>query len=353
MMKKSAFVLMPFAEEFTAAYRMFIKDALEQAGFETTRADDLLNQRNIMQDVISGIAGAHLVVADLTGSNPNVFYELGISHALQKPTILLTQSIDDLPFDLRSYRVLVYQTHFAKIDQARSELLRLAENAFAGTALFGNPVTDFHAKQGTSPSQALAQANAESQTPAGDDRGFIDHMFDVEEGYGQIAQLIARVTAASAIITPKTTEFGERLVRARNEGGQLMSSKVRFLCQQYSADLDVFTTALKEINDEYEEIADRVQNSLEFIVRFQRRADADSAQVSSFLESIKGTRDSTSQAREAFTGARDSLLGMLGFEKSIKRSGSAAMQEFERLISNVSKTISSMDRALEAAGGDQ
>ena len=104
-MTKSAFVIMPFDDEFDSAYELFIKEALEGAGFETRRADELVNHRNILQDVIAGIESADLVVADLTGANPNVFYELGVAHSLERPTILLTQSVDDPPFDLRSYRV--------------------------------------------------------------------------------------------------------------------------------------------------------------------------------------------------------------------------------------------------------
>ena len=51
-------------------------------------------------------------------------------------------------------------------------------------------------------------------------------------------------------------------------------------------------------------------------------------------------------------GARESMSGTLGFERTIRRSGLAAMAEIDRLISNFSKTISSIDRAIEAAGGD-
>ena len=60
-----------------------------------------------------------------------------------KPVILLTQAIEDLPFDLRSYRVVSYDTHFAAIKSARSELISLAKGAVDGSVPFGNPVTDF------------------------------------------------------------------------------------------------------------------------------------------------------------------------------------------------------------------
>ena len=58
------------------------------------RAQDLSSARNILADIVQGIEGATIVVADLTDLNPNVFYEVGIAHALQKPVILLTQDID-------------------------------------------------------------------------------------------------------------------------------------------------------------------------------------------------------------------------------------------------------------------
>jgi hypothetical protein len=62
-----------------------------------------------MEDIWSGICHARLAIADCTGRNPNVFYEIGIAHTLDKNTILIAQSVDDVPFDLRHRRVLVYQ----------------------------------------------------------------------------------------------------------------------------------------------------------------------------------------------------------------------------------------------------
>ena len=114
----SVFVLMPFDEEFDFVYNDFLKPAfenLEDAQFQVTRADDIGNQRSILNDIVVQIAQSDLVIADLTGCNPNVFYELGLAHALRRPVILLTQDIEDVPFDLQPYRTLEYDTHFVKI----------------------------------------------------------------------------------------------------------------------------------------------------------------------------------------------------------------------------------------------
>lgn len=74
--KLKAFVLMPFDPEFDLIFNKLIKPALEDVGYEVTRADSFLNQENILKDVVRGIAEADLVVADLTTLNANVFYEL-------------------------------------------------------------------------------------------------------------------------------------------------------------------------------------------------------------------------------------------------------------------------------------
>ena len=110
------FVLMPFDEDFNDIYELFVKAEMKRAGFSVDRADDIESQQNILRDILERIDKSDLIVADLTNSNPNVFYELGLAHALKKPVILITQSVDDVPFDLKSYRLLEYSTHFSKIE---------------------------------------------------------------------------------------------------------------------------------------------------------------------------------------------------------------------------------------------
>jgi hypothetical protein len=58
--------------------------------------------------VWAGITGAKVLVAELTGRNPNVFYELGLAHALNKPVVLISSNQDDVPFDLQHIRVIYY-----------------------------------------------------------------------------------------------------------------------------------------------------------------------------------------------------------------------------------------------------
>ena len=100
-------VMMPFDTEYDAVYDA-IKKAVSDAGLYCQRVDDIWDSDHIMADVASLLWRAEVVVADLTGRNPNVFYEVGLAHALPRKTVMLTQNSSDVPFDLRSIRYLRY-----------------------------------------------------------------------------------------------------------------------------------------------------------------------------------------------------------------------------------------------------
>jgi hypothetical protein len=108
---KLCFVVMPFGpEELSDVYEYFVKPSIESnCNLRCERADDVFGSNVIMDDIRRSIERARVVVADLTGRNPNVFYEVGIAHTLNKDVLLLAQSMSDVPFDLRHRRVLVYE----------------------------------------------------------------------------------------------------------------------------------------------------------------------------------------------------------------------------------------------------
>lgn len=99
---------MPFGGWFDNYYEDIYYPAIEAGNLKPTRADDLYRPGTIINDIWKFTQDAKIVLADLTGKSANVFYELGLAHALAKPAILVTQSVDDIPFDLRTLRVLEY-----------------------------------------------------------------------------------------------------------------------------------------------------------------------------------------------------------------------------------------------------
>ena len=119
-----AFVLMPFCEDWSDRIWRHIKEIVTGAGLECERADDLYGQ-NVLEDIWRAINEASVIIADTTGRNPNVFYEVGIAHTLGKKVILLSQEREDLPFDFRLYRVVSYEDNTDGIEKLKAEIPKL------------------------------------------------------------------------------------------------------------------------------------------------------------------------------------------------------------------------------------
>ena len=100
-------VMMPFDASFTGVYSA-IQDAVTEVGLRCRRADEIWENPAIIQDIVNLIDRAKVVVCDCSGRNANVFYEIGIAHALGREVVLLTQSSSDVPFDLRHLRYISY-----------------------------------------------------------------------------------------------------------------------------------------------------------------------------------------------------------------------------------------------------
>lgn len=130
--KPFCFVLMPFSKEFDDIYQFGIKGACEDVDVYCERVDEQIFEGSMLERIYNQIARADVVIADMTGRNANVFYEVGYAHALGKRVILLTQKTDDIPFDLKHFPHIVYG---AQIKELRPELSkRVKRFAFEETS---------------------------------------------------------------------------------------------------------------------------------------------------------------------------------------------------------------------------
>ena len=108
----SCFVMMPFAAPLGSYYDKIYKPAIEKAGLIPIRADnEIFGTGKIIDQIWSGINSAKVLVAELTTRNANVFYELGLAHALKKPVVLISANETDVPFDLQHIRVIYYDVN--------------------------------------------------------------------------------------------------------------------------------------------------------------------------------------------------------------------------------------------------
>ena len=124
-------VMMPFEADFDAVHET-IKAACGDLNLSTLRVDEIYGPAKIMDDVFSTIAQSQAVVSDLTGKNPNVLYETGLAHALDRTVVTIVQNKHDVPFDLRHIRFLEYLRNSEGLGQLRMELRESLREALRG-----------------------------------------------------------------------------------------------------------------------------------------------------------------------------------------------------------------------------
>lgn len=116
-----AFVLMPFSSEFDDVYKLGIKETSSKLNIRAERVDEQIYSEGILERIYRQIDAADIIIADMTGQNPNVFYEVGYAHAKDKICILLTSNADDIPFDLKHRRHIIYGKSIDKLREQLSE----------------------------------------------------------------------------------------------------------------------------------------------------------------------------------------------------------------------------------------
>lgn len=137
------FVMMPFGQPFDDYYTEIYEKAIEESGFKAKRADSLFRPTPIIRDIWEYINHSKILIADITGLNSNVMYELGLAHAITKPVIIISDSIENVPFDLRYLRILIYNSkkpNWAenlkqKIKNSISEILESPEDSILSAFL--------------------------------------------------------------------------------------------------------------------------------------------------------------------------------------------------------------------------
>jgi nucleoside 2-deoxyribosyltransferase len=103
-----AFVLMPFKKEFDDIYQFGIKQLCAEKGVAAERVDEQRFSENVLDRIYRQIESCDFIIADMTGQNANVFYEVGFAHAKGKLCILCANTADEIPFDLKHHNHVIY-----------------------------------------------------------------------------------------------------------------------------------------------------------------------------------------------------------------------------------------------------
>ncbi|HEU0018696.1 MAG TPA: hypothetical protein VFQ14_00255 [Thermoleophilaceae bacterium] len=333
-----AFVVMPFDPEFTAVYERLIEPALREAGYTVARADSSLDQHNVMRGIVESIGSADIVVAELTSRNPNVLYELGLAHGLGIPTVLLAQAIDEIPFDLQSYRVQLYSTRFDEIDALRDALAEIAREHAAGQIKFGSPVSDF--LPGGSPAVIASHtAPAIVGEEQGDPAGFLDRLLEMEEASQRLESVTSRIAVA-------TEDVGEDIQRTATRIDALQPAapgvlvQARRLASIAASDLTRYAERLEIELPALEEAVNGVVESGLGHVRWlseQPGSDFDE-QRDEFRASMISLAFATTESLSQVGGFRDVVLGLKGTSRELDGAADRVSSALGRVVALIDRT---------------
>ncbi|HEV2074363.1 MAG TPA: hypothetical protein VGR29_12055 [Thermomicrobiales bacterium] len=147
--RKSCFVIAPLGEDGSVVrvrsdkvFRHVIKPAVEECGYSPLRSDIEPRPGMIGQQIISHLLQDDLVIADLTGLNANVFYELAIRHMVSKPVVQIIQKGESLPFDITQSRtIFLDHTDLDSVERCRQEIITQIGELERDPSLVENPVS--------------------------------------------------------------------------------------------------------------------------------------------------------------------------------------------------------------------
>jgi hypothetical protein len=335
---------MPFTPEFDSLYTELIKPALDDAGYVCSRADSVIDQRNVMSDVILGIGKANLVVAELTGLNPNVLYEVGLAHGLRIPTVLLAQSIDEVPFDLRGYRIQEYSTRFDEVQELRESLAAIAREHAAGRVNFGSPVIDFlDSIHSVSPPNDGARGNS---ADVDEQSGFLDWLADWEESTERLGEIGVRIGEATTDMGEDLSRHGEQLTKLQDSPSPGTAGQARRIAGMAASDLTRYAGRLEQELPDFETTVNAmVEGGLGYLSWVAVEDDEDRQSLRDADGAIQGMLDATRGALEGVQEMRGALTGITGATVELDRAVRRAAKALDRVIGLLEKTESFCHRA--------
>lgn len=351
--KPKVFFIMPFNEECLHLYddlkNKFSND------YEFTNAGDMDNQQNILKDIVLGISEATVIIADLTGLNANVFYELGLAHAMNKKVIIITQQIDELPFDIKSYRANEYSLLFYRIPKLYEELEKLLRGAVDNSVKYGNPVSDFipnYFLKSESISNAqnildnLATSNSTDIDFEDDqDAGFLDYITNINENLYQMTDEINCMKDEMEDMSNATKSSASEIDRVTNQSGNVDPVFVRNICRKLSVPIDSFAKKLHTHTKNITVYWSKVDNNYLALLDNKYTKQTDNiSDIEYSIESLTDMKIAILESNKQIEGLVNSLSGNRGMERKLTKAIGEAVKELNSYLQMTDTIVSSIDR---------
>lgn len=358
--RTNVFMIMPFREEILALFDELKRRFEEKCVF--CHAGDLDNQRNILKNIVDGIDQADIVIADLTGLNPNVFYELGLAHAMNKKVIILVQGIDELPFDIRSYRAVDYSLLFHKVPALIAELDRMLSGAIEGSVKFGNPVSDFlpdfflrqsNTTPIASPEQPASTEHSVNEEPVNvkddeiDGKGFLAFITDINENSEAMTTELNSMCDEMADMNRAVNNATNEINRVKSQSGNVDPAFARNICRKLAPPVETFSIQLQGRVANIDQFWRKVENSyLALLDNPFTRKPENTDGLRGSLDSMETLQTAIFDSDDKIRGFSTALQGSMGMERRLNKAIASLISELDAYLTTTSTMSSSIDRII-------
>jgi len=323
--------------------------------YEIFTSEDMSGCRNIVHDIMQGILSADAIIADLTGTNFNVAYELAIAHSLNKKVIMVTQDgRSNLPFDIRQYRVIRYSLSPDGIQKYAQDIEMELRNALSSIVPFSNPISDYLAVAPTELTDLpipplLFQLPQSTSTIEIDEEGILDYIADMEDDSARIQQLANELTDAAKKMCNDANKRAKEIERANAVGGSGTASFVRKQAKAIARSIKELSDNINSKSDKIQEAWSRVENNFQKLLNHPLVLNnIDRVEIGQTILrelSLLNKQNLTPQLQEL----RTQLQQLIGFQKDLTRAARALDTSLMGLLRTYNNMLGSIDGIEERA----
>ena len=308
-------------ENTVELFEEVIQPACNAFGLEPIRADRIARTGEIPEQICMHLRDDEVVIADLTGGNPNVMYELGLRHTTGKLTIQLGET-GKLPFDVAAIRTIKFQRTERGLVAARK---RLSEALSVGLTSGGDFVTATRVWIDQPALQVVSIDEEESDEP-----GFLEKLADLEEHVERLPVSMTVVGEIMVAMNEKTTKIGERATQA-NASGAPTSVKLS-LANQLAESLTPHVSRLEEVVTDFELAVEKVEPGVRHILGASPQNQEEEEAIRSFRNAIKEILPPIQQYIKSARDLNDRLKDTGEISRSIRKVNGRTRKSLAKLI---------------------
>lgn len=332
-------------EESLRVMSEVIEPACERFGLKPVRADTLARAGEITEQIFRRLHEDDIVIADLTGGNANVMYELGLRHTRAKLTIQIGE-YSRLPFDVNTIRTIQFSRSAIGLITARDELIQVLEAGLAGEY---DPVAATRIWNTVSEPAAITEvpeADRAGEDEAGE-RGFLDIMADAEEGREQLAPVLQAIGECMSELGELSTRSTDQAQKS-DTAGRGMRGRLQ-VAARYAAGVNDIASNLEPMVERYVSLLNSVsEGNFVLIERMEANPEelAEGREVGMAIRQLAAvTRESMASLSTMVEAIRQNA-GMARVLREPSHRLLAALDRFEEATA----VIDEWDRRLQSAG---